>query len=120
MNTLKTIWKPSTFRKLPISEYNKIPIKSLWLESIIHHFFQLKKSFRGMQTRILDIFFIIFFPVTLTLSIVFGSLIIYYDKKRYIKLAEQKNNLYLNTNFYCLDWKNIFSEGVSPDRYVDY
>lgn len=120
MNILKTIWKPSTFRELPISEYNKIPIKSLWLESIIHHFIQLKGSFRGMQTRISDILFIVFFPATLILAIIFGAVIIYYDNKHYQKLEERKGNLYLNTNFYCLDWKNIFSEGVSPDRYVDY
>lgn len=118
------IWKPSKFQGLPLSEYNKIPLKSLWLEAIISRFMDVKKSFRGLDTSLRDIIFILFFPVLLFLTLFLGFIIIYFDKKHNKKLEEKDKNRIgnrtLRITFYCLDWKKTFSNDITPYSYVDY
>lgn len=120
----KKIWKPSKFRKLPVSEYNKISIKAFWLEALVHQLVTFKKSFRGLETQVSDILYIIFFPIIFGLTLILGPILLHYDKKKYRELTEENEkkipNYSLSVNFYCLDWKNTFSNDITPYSYVDY
>jgi hypothetical protein len=92
MLTSKKIWKPSTFRDLPISEYNKILVFSLWLDFMVSQPIEFKKRFRGLQTRIIDIFHIIYFPLRFAMTLLFGIPIVYFEKKSNKRMEEKYKN----------------------------
>lgn len=124
MLTSKKIWKPSRFKELPVPEYNKISIKAFWLESLVHNLVTLKKSFRGLETQVSDILFIIFFPIIFGFTIIAGPILLYYDKKKFKNFereqGERIKNFSFSMSFYCLDWKSTFSKDITPESYVDY
>ena len=96
----KNIWKPSKFRKLPVSEYNKISIKAFWLEALVHQLVTFKKSFRGLETQVSDILYIIFFPIIFGFTLILGPIFLHYDKKKYRELTERMRKKFLITH--CL------------------
>jgi hypothetical protein len=85
---------------------------------------EFKKRFRGLQTRIIDIFHIIYFPLRFAMTLLFGIPIVYFEKKSNKRMEEKYKNkagdVTLQVDFFIIDWKNTFSKGITPQRYIDY